>query len=127
MRIKKDYGNFKGSAKLKVKLRESESKKVVSEFESEIKIKLPVIINDTAAARDSQTSSTQNTLKTNLSESSESGSIIRLNSPKSYPKETAASVKTPVYKSKIERIKEYWIYGFAVVCVIVIFILLKER
>lgn len=119
MRIEDDYENFKGDATIKVKLREAESSNVVLEFEDDIEIKLPVPVDDNIES----SSSNQGTLTANVIASSKNESVIRLNSPK----ETTQDIKTPIYKSKIEYIKEYWIYGFAVICVIVIFILLKDR
>jgi hypothetical protein len=130
VRIKSDYRSFKGDADIIVKVRESASENSVAESKDSIKIAEADSANSSGSSGSgSSNSGTLNftlissSSTTGSSESSAAtGNVIKLN-----PATTKTeAIKSPAYKSKLEYIKEYGIYAFALVCVIVIFIQLRR-
>jgi len=121
MKIKDDYSNFEGDAKINVRIRESETENSVASFEGSITIKKSEVSNRTSS---NQGTVSLNLVRDNSSDRGITSNVIKLNS------ETAnitKDAKSNIYKSKVEYFKQYGIYAFAIVCVAVIFVLLKKK
>lgn len=129
LRIADKYSGFKGDAKLNARLRESLSSSTVANFEDYIKI--------LEKENSSSQSSNQGTITLNLvgnsSNNSSNGGIgltsnvIKLNSPSSTSTNTTKDIKSNiVYKSKVEYFKEYGFYALGIVCIVIIFVLLRK-
>lgn len=123
MRIKDDYSKFEGDAKINVRIRESETESSIASFEGSVTIKKSEVSNGT--------SSNQGTISLNLVSDNSSqntpgitSNVIKLNSETA---NTTKDIKSNIYKSKVEYFKQYGIYAFAIVCVAVIFVLLKKK
>jgi len=123
MRIKDEYSNFEGDARITVRIRESETENSAASFEDSITIKKSEVSNGT--------SSNQGTVSLNLVRDNSSqntpgitSNVIKLNSQTA---NTTKDIKSNIYKSKVEYFKQYGIYAFAIVCVAVIFVLLKKK
>lgn len=115
LRLDKDYKNFYGDAKIKVKIRKTGSSNIIAEFEDDIKL---LKVEESSESLSNGLASNN---KSNESEviKEENRSIINLN-----PKD----IKSPAeYKSRTQYIREYSIYGFALFCIIVIILLIKRK
>jgi hypothetical protein len=128
LRIDDKYSKFKGNAKLNARLRESASSNTVANFEDNIKI--------LEKENSSSQSSNQGTITLNLLSNSSNNSnggigltsnVIKLNSPSSASTNTTKDIKSNiVYKSKVEYFKEYGFYALGIVCIVIIFVLLRK-
>jgi hypothetical protein len=121
MRIKDDYSNFEGDAKINVRIRESETENSVASFEGSITIKKSEVSNRTSS---NQGTVSLNLVRDNSSDRGITSNVIKLNSETT---NITKDTKSNIYKSKVEYFKQYGIYAFAIVCVAVIFVLLKKK
>jgi len=124
LRLREDYLNFSGEAKIFIKLRKNDD--TINEVNYTINIlkKIETIYHNsllTTANVINNISNTNNTYN-------ESG-IIKLGSKISRTAQTEdiKTEKSTIYKSKNEYIKEYAIYGFAILCVFLIILLLIDK
>jgi len=113
LRIDEEYKNFEGEAKINIRIRKTNSSSFITEFSDNIKI----------LKREASNSINMTQEGTNIQsnkENNENTSIIKLNNPK--------DIKTrEVYKSKIQYIKDYAIYGFALFCILIIILLIIKK
>ena len=121
MKIKDDYSNFEGDAKINVRIRESETENSVASFEGSITIKKSEVSNRTSS---NQGTVSLNLVRDNSSDRGITSNVIKLNSETT---NITKDIKSNIYKSKVEYFKQYGIYAFAIVCVAVIFVLLKKK
>jgi len=122
LHLREDYLNFSGEAKIFAKLRED------SDTISEVNYTINVLEKTESGSDNILITATETTNNTN-STNNETG-IIKLGSKTSKKINPAEDIKTEnsiVYKSKNEYIKEYAIYGFAVLCVFLIILLLIDK
>ncbi len=120
LKIDNDYDKWKGDSLIKAKLRVSNTIDIVAEVNKSIEILNPE--ENTSLDNSQQTTSldTANDNTTSLSETNLS--VISLNNPKNIK-----SLGEKVYKSKTQYIKQYAIYGFALLCVVIIIYLIKRK
>jgi len=121
MKIKDDYSNFEGDAKINVRIRESETENSVASFEDSITIKKSEMSNRTSS---NQGTISLNLVRDNSSDRGITSNVIKLNSETT---NITKDTKSNIYKSKVEYFKQYGIYAFAIVCTAVIFVLLKKK
>jgi hypothetical protein len=129
LRIADKYSGFKGDAKLNARLRESISSNTVANFEDYIKI----LEKENSSSQSSNQGTVTLNLVGNSSNNSSNGGIgltsnvIKLNSPSSTSTNTTKDIKSNiVYKSKVEYFKEYGFYALGIVCIVIIFVLLRK-
>jgi hypothetical protein len=123
LRIKDDYEDFSGDVKIKAKVRETSSENTVAEFEGDITI-LEKEEEDNDEPPPEEDDSNDDTEDEEVNEEIDDSGVIRLNIPQ---QESIKTKETSVfYKSKLEYMREYGIYGFAFMCIIIIFILLRS-
>jgi len=113
LRLQKKYENFTGEAAIYGKIRNND--KIIDEFSDNITV---IKEEETIIEKDSNDESLNGSL--DLENIETASSIIRLNEPKDIK-------SAEIWKSKIQYIKEYAIYGFALLCVIVIILLLIRK
>jgi len=123
--LREDYTNFSGEAKIFVKLRKDNA--IIVEVNYTINI-LPKTETSNNNSLLTTTIITNNT--NNFTDTSNQNEIIRLGSKVNKETTETEDIKTEkntIYKSKNEYIKEYAIYGFAILCVFLIILLLIDK
>ncbi|MCX6748105.1 MAG: hypothetical protein NT076_00715 [Candidatus Pacearchaeota archaeon] len=107
MRLKKDYANFSGEAWIKARIKENNKDAILDYREETIEIsqKIPTIIDATVQNLNTEQSTTSENLSSDV--------IILTKDIKSQK----------VWKSKLEYIKEYSIYGFTLFCILALIII----
>jgi len=122
IRLREDYKNFSGEAKILARLREGDD--TIKDINYTINIlKKAETDND-----DSLILAVSSTDNTNISD--KENEVIKLGSKNIKETNETEDIKTEkstIYKSKNEYIKEYAIYGFAILCVFLIILLLIDR
>jgi len=124
LRIKEEYEDFSGEAKIKARIRETSSEDVVGDFEGNIDILEQENDDPPDDDPDPPSSPPPDNDDNSADENIEDTGVIRLNIPQQEDIKTKDS--NVFYKSKLEYIREYGIYGFAFMCIIIIFILLRS-
>ncbi len=129
LRIADKYSGFKGNAKINARLRESISSSTVANFEDDINI----LEKENSSSQSSNQGTVTLNLVSNSSNNNSNGGIgltsnvIKLNSPSSTSANTTKDIKSNiVYKSKVEYFKEYGFYALGIVCIVIIFVLLRK-
>jgi hypothetical protein len=129
LRIADKYSGFKGNARINARLRESISSNSVANFEDNIKI----LEKENSSSQSSNQGTVTLNLVGNSSNNNSNGGIgltsnvINLNSPSSTSTNTTKDIKSNiVYKSKVEYFKEYGFYALGIVCIVIIFVLLRK-
>jgi len=123
LKIDSDYSYFLGDATIIAKIRENGKTSVIDEFEEDIKVL-------GAEEDNTNNTNTSTTLTSNVIKSANESGIIKLGSKNLKETDETEGIKTEkstIYKSKNEYIKEYAIYGFAVLCVFLIALLLIDK
>lgn len=113
LRLQKKYENFTGEAAIYGKIRNNN--KIIDEFSDNITV---IKEEETIIEKDSNDESLNGSL--DLENIETESSIIRLNEPKDIK-------SAEIWKSKTQYIKEYAIYGFTLLCVIIIILLLIRK
>jgi hypothetical protein len=111
--LQNKYENFTGEFIIYGKIRNNE--KIIDEFSDNIEV-VKEEENTIEEERDSKNLNESLDLRNNET----SSNIIRLNEPKDIK-------SSDIWKSKTQYIKEYAIYGFALLCVIIIILLLTRK
>ncbi|MEM4230573.1 MAG: lamin tail domain-containing protein [Candidatus Pacearchaeota archaeon] len=134
MRIDEDYSDFYGDAKIYARIRKNGESSIIDDVSGDIKILKKDETQKTSTTQNKNSATTQENQKTNqnnqnsLNSSTINSNVIKLNSKQT--NSTQQDIKTSsnkiLYKSKIEYFKDYGIYVFAGICIIIIFILLKR-
>lgn len=107
LRVSDEYDKLKGVMDIIARLRKSQTA-IEKDYQGTVRILEKEIINDTAEEENI------------ISEVNDSSEIIKLGNPKDIKSQN-------VWKSKIEYIKQYSIYGFILLCIIlVIFLIVKK-
>ena len=115
IKIQNSWDDFSGEAKIKAKIRDSETETLKDDFEEDIE----VLEND-----DSEPASPVIVIQTTPNPVVEyKEEVIYLGSPQTNIKQTDSII----YKSKSEYIKEYTPYGLGIVCIIIIILLLLDK
>lgn len=133
IRLKGSYDDFKGDATLFVRIRENGQGSYISEADLEEDIEILEKEDDSSTTSTSTTTTTTpaTTTTTSSSNTSITGGVIKLGSSDSEDidgeSEDIKTRKPVLYKSKSEYLKEYSVYGFGLLCIALITLLLIER
>jgi len=117
LRLKQEYVDFSGNVRIHVRIRKKDSSSIIAETEMEIKI--------LESEEDSEDTAEQNTTTSQDTDQNTSPDyeIIKLNTQNINTQEN-----TQTYRSKMQYIKEYSIYGFALFLLgLIIALILKNR
>jgi len=128
IRIKSDYSDFHGDATISAKIRISGSSKIIDEVEKDIEILAPEDESNNDNSDDSDSSSPSSS--SSSSSGSITGGVINLGSSSSKTNSSeveSTSGEGMIYKSKNEYMKEYAIYGFGVLCIGLIVMLIRDK
>jgi len=124
IRIKDDYSNFKGDATLKARIRKDGGSSLDT-------VEADIEILEAVSTATNTTATITTTTTTNSTSSSGTGATIKLGSSEAEDVESETEdikSQSPVlYKSKSEYMKEYSVYGFGLLCVVLIALLLIDR
>jgi len=124
LRIREDYTNFSGKAKLLGKIKYGDDTLYNVSYNIDILKKIEENnITQTYNADNSKI------LATSMNNTANEGEIIKLGSKISEIDKTEGikTEKSTIYKSKNEYIKEYAIYGFSILCIFLIILLLIDK
>jgi len=123
LRLREDYTNFSGEARIFAKLRMDNG--IINQVNYTI-----TLLEKTESDIDDSLLTTSNSPTNITSENTNESSIIKIGSKTSKVIGETEGIKTEkstIYKSKNEYIKEYAIYGFAILCVLLIILLLIDK
>ncbi len=128
LRVKDDYNNFYGDAKIFAKIRKNGDSDVLDDYESTIEL-LEEASSDSQNSSDNAAVLLSNTTNSAASASNNAGGIIVLGGGgnNSSSNSTSQAKNSMVYKSKSEYIKEYAPYAFGLLCIFLIIMLLIEK
>ncbi|MDD5740925.1 MAG: hypothetical protein PHH54_02985 [Candidatus Nanoarchaeia archaeon] len=134
LRMRSSYSDFSGDAEIIAKIRESGTSSVIDEVREDIEV-LEKEEEDTSNTKekervnDSKNAGTSTKLTPSISTSPVSGDIIKLGNSESIEgAETAENQEgSVIYESKNGKIKLYALFGFSLVCLILVILLVLNK
>lgn len=118
LRIKEDYQNFEGEARIYGKLRRNDNGAIIDDFEK------TVLISNKDETIGEDTSDTDTQPITSNSDIDEEEIIVLGSSDIKTTEKTSNSI---IYKSKMEYIKDYAPYALSAICIFVIVLLMLDK
>ncbi len=125
LRIKDDYENFNGDAKIGVKIRRTDTSTIITEDEENIEVLEKEESQEQIAEEVQQQ---DNTETTNKKETSKANGVIKLGARNKIETDKQEDETSRVlYESGSEKVKKYAIYGLNFILIIIIIFLLKKK